>query len=98
MFIKELIRKTPFALLGLGVAAGVGGGVIFGGYKLREALVIRNKSMDFGKDQETESDKISPECPLSDNFERLFEKKDTVSDATQKSTDSGGSLGARAVW
>ena len=57
-------------ILGTGVVGGVVGGVALGGYKLRQELKTRNKSLSSNV---YETNYIQEnQCPLSDNFERLF--------------------------
>lgn len=85
---KRFMNRIPIALLGLGVALGVGGGLVFGGYKLHGSLSIRNKSLDF----KTKEEERGNQCPLSDNFERLFDRKNEIR------REAGQDLGARVVY
>jgi hypothetical protein len=75
-----MASKNFLYILGFGVVAGIGGGVLLGGYKIRQELIYRNRSRsptsfdEAGKKENQENVEVEA-CPWSANFDRIVEEE-----------------------
>lgn len=88
---RPIFYLLSTGILGAGVLAGVGGGIIFGGYKARHELNSRNPHLkkdylpiDYEKyvhpallSSREVADKVQEkvDCPMSGNFERMVDQE-----------------------